>query len=188
MGMFDLKGYFVDSNILIDIKKIMTGELNPSKSRYHRNYADLIDLVTSGKVEVLVVPTVLEEIKRGSHKDDGLTEMFIQRFCTICEFEDEELSLVDSLYEDYIYGDDDSVIPIFKEVGSTIKYNTKDARILAEVTVLYNGVKYDAIKFITNNIGDFINTDGVRDINREYGFKSVPFNSMRASNVKNEIR
>lgn len=183
-----MKGYFVDSNILIDIKKIMTGEIDPRKSRYHRNYADLMDLVTSGKVELLVVPTVLEEIKRGSYKDDGMTEIFIQRCCTVCELDSEQESLVESLYEDYINGDEDSVIPIFKEVGNTIKYNTKDARILAEVTVLFNSRKYDAIKFITNNIGDFINTDGVRDINRDYGLKSVPFNSMKASNVKNEIR
>ena len=183
-----MKGYFVDSNILIDIKKIMTGELDPRKSRYHRNYADLIDLVTSGKVEILVVPTVYEEIKKGSYKDDGMTEMLIQRCCTVCELSDEEENLVNSLYEDYINGDDDSVIPIFKDFGGTIKYNTKDARILAEVTVLFNGGKYDAVKFITNNIGDFINTEGVRNINREYGLKSVPFNSIRASNVKNEIR
>lgn len=183
-----MKGYFVDSNILIDIKKIMTGEIDPRKSRYHRNYADLMDLVTSGKVELLVVPTVLEEIKRGSYKDDGMTEIFIQRCCAVCELDSEQESLVESLYEDYINGDEDSVIPIFKEVGNTIKYNTKDARILAEVTVLFNSKRYDAIKFITNNIGDFINTDGVRDINRDYGLKSVPFNSMKASNVKNEIR
>ena len=183
-----MKGYFVDSNILIDIKKIMTGEIDPRKSRYHRNYADLIDMVTSGKVEILVVPTVLEEIKRGSHKDGSLTEMFIERFCTLCELTCEEERLVNSLYEDYIDGDEEAIIPVFKEVGNTIKYNTKDARILAELTVLYNSGKYDAVKFITNNVEDFINTDGVRDINREYSLKLVPFNSIRASNVKKEIR
>lgn len=183
-----MKGYFIDSNILIDIKKIMTGELDVRKSRYHRNYSDLIDLVTSGKIEALVVPTVLEEIKRGSYKDDSLTEMFIQRFCTVCELDSEEGNLVDSLYQAYIDGDEDAVIPVYKEVRDTIKYNTKDARILAEVTVLFNSGKYDAIKFITNNIGDFINTDGVRDINRGYGLKSVPFNSIRATNAKNETR
>ena len=42
-------------------------------------------------------------------------------------------------------------------------YNAKDARILAEVTVLYNSKKYDAIKFITNNIQDFINIDAIKE-------------------------
>ena len=157
--MFVLKGYFIDSNVLIDIKRIITGELDPKKSRYHRNYSDLIELVTSGKIELLVVPTVLEEIKKGSYKDDFLTERFIEKFCTVCELDYKEENLVEQLYQDYIAGDEESVIPIFKEMGNTIKYNTKDARILAEVTVLFNSNKYDAIKFITNNIGDFINVE-----------------------------
>ena len=69
-----------------------------------------------------------------------------------------------------------------------MKYNTKDAHILAEVTAIYNGKRYDAVKFITNNIIDFINVDGVRRINQDLGLKTITFNSIAASNVKKEIR
>ena len=69
-----------------------------------------------------------------------------------------------------------------------LKYNTRDARILAEVTAIYNGKRYDAVKFITNNVGDFINVDGVKRINQDLGLKTITFNSMVASNVKKEIR
>ena len=183
-----MKAYFVDSNVLIDIKKVIAGEINPEKSRYHRHYKDLIELIINDEIQLLVVPTVLEEIKRGSHKDDFLTERFIHKFCVECELDKEEMMLVDELYSAYIDGDEDAVVPVFKEMKNTIKYNTKDARILAEVTVLFNSNKYDSVKFITNNIGDFINVDGIKSINQEYDLKTVPFNSIMASNVKKEIR
>ena len=183
-----MKAYFVDSNVLIDIKKAITGEINPDKSRYHRHYKDLIELIINDEIQLLVVPTVLEEIRRGSYKDDFLTERFIQKFCVECDLDKEEIKLADELYNAYIDGDEEAVVPVFKEMKNTIKYNTKDARILAEVTVLFNSNKYDAIKFITNNIGDFINVEGIKNINREYGLKTIPFNSIVASNVKKEIR
>lgn len=183
-----MKAYFVDTNILIDIKRIITGEINPNRSRYHRNYNDLIELITSDEIEILVVPTVLEEIRRGSHKDDALTERFIGRFCTQCELTEQEQLWADDLYDEYIAGEEDAVIPVFKDMGKMMKYNTKDAHILAEVTAIYNGKRYDAVKFITNNIIDFINVDGVRRINQDLGLKTITFNSIAASNVKKEIR
>ena len=75
-----MKAYFVDTNVLIDIMKIFTGDINPRTNRYYQNYRDFIDLIGNRDVEVLIVPTVLEEIKKGSYKDDSLTEIFIQRF------------------------------------------------------------------------------------------------------------
>jgi hypothetical protein len=177
----------VDTNVLIDIMKIFTGQINPRTNRYYQNYTDFIDLIGDRTIEVLVVPTVLEEIRRGSHKDDYMLETFIMRMCEQCEFTDKELELVDMLYRDYIEGEE-SAIPVFKDMGDHLKYNAKDARILAEIIVLYNSKKYDAIKFITNNIQDFINIDAIKEINAKYNLKMIPFNSMKASNVKKEIR
>jgi len=75
-----MKAYFVDTNVLIDIKKIILQQIDPNRSRYHKNYNDLIELITDEEIEILVVPTVLEEIRRGSHKDDYLIEKFISKF------------------------------------------------------------------------------------------------------------
>lgn len=182
-----MKAYFVDTNVLIDIMKIFTGQINSRANRYYQNYADFINLIGDREVQVLIVPTVLEEIRRGSHKDDYMLETFILRMCEQCELTNKELELVDMLYKDYIQGEE-SAIPVFKDMGDHIKYNDKDARILAEIVVLYNSKKYDAIKFITNNIQDFINIDAIKEINEKYNLKMIPFNSMRASNVKKEIR
>lgn len=182
-----MKSYFVDTNILIDIKRVILREIDASKSRYHFNYNDLIELLGNEEIGILVVPTVLEEIKKGSHKDGAVTERFINKLCIQCELNDDELDMCEKLYNDYISGED-IAIPIFKEINGSVKCNTNDARILAEVTVLYNCNKYEAIKFLTNNICDFINTSEVNKINSKYGLKSVPFNSMKASNIKKEIR
>ena len=61
----------------------------------------MIELITSDEIEILVVPTVLEEIRRGSHKDDALTERFIGRFCTQCELTEQEQLWADDLYDEY---------------------------------------------------------------------------------------
>lgn len=182
-----MKAYFVDTNILIDIKKIFLQEIDPRKSRYHMNYMGLIESISDGKIEILVTPTVYNEIKKGSKKDDFITERFINRFCNVCRFDEKDFELAKKLYFDYI-SDKEKAVPIFKNINGHVKRNDNDAKILAEVTVLYNKGCYDVVKFITNNIIDFINIDKINKINEKYGLKSIPFNSIKASNVKNEIR
>lgn len=182
-----MKAYIVDTNVLIDIKNIINGNINPQAKRYYRNYSDLIETITDRDVQIIVMPTVLEEIKQGAHKDDYSLEILIERFCLTYEFSKEELDLVDKLYNDYIDGDEPAV-PIFKEINGGVKYNSKDARILAEATVVYNNNKKDIIKLITNNISDFTNPTKIGSINSKYCLKSIPFNSVMATNAKKEIR
>lgn len=182
-----MKYYIVDTNILIDIKKIMLNERDSNKNRDRRNYEELIDYLTNGEIGIIVTPTVLQEIKKGSYKDDFLLERFINRFCEVCEFSEKENELIEDLYNDYIDGEDPAV-PVFKNMGDYMKYNDNDAKVLAEATVLYNNGKYDVIKMLTKNIKDFINMEKTDKINKKYGLKTIQFNSMKATNVKNERR
>lgn len=182
-----MKAYIVDTNVLIDIKNIMAGNISPQTKRFYRNYSGLIETIANGEVQIIVVPTVLEEIKQGARKDDYSLEILIQRFCLEYEFSTRELELVDKLYSDYIESEDPA-IPVFKEINGIIKYNSKDARILAESTVVYNNNKQDVIKLITNNVSDFTNPTSIWKINYKYGLKSIPFNSVMATNAKKEIR
>lgn len=182
-----MSSYVVDTNILIDIKKIMCNQYDFNKNRDAQYYSDFVEFLTSGEVEVFVTPTVLSEVKKGSYKEDFLLERFINRFCTICEFNDEENVLIEKLYADYIDGEN-PVIPTIKDIGNRIKYNSNDARVLAEATVLYNSKRFNVIKFITKNIGDFINVNAINKVNEKYDLKTIPFNSMKATNVKKERR
>lgn len=182
-----MKFYIVDTNILIDIIKVMTNEINAKSSRYHRNYLELIDNLNDGNIGLLITPTVLHEVKKGSYKDDFLLERFIRRFCKTCELDEFEKELIVNLYNEYIEGENPAV-PVYKDMGDHMKYNDNDAKILAEATVLYNSKKYDIIKLLTNNVSDFINMDKTDKINLKNGLKSIQFNSMRATNVNNERR
>ena len=182
-----MKYYIVDTNILIDIKKIMLKEKDSNKNRDRGNFDELVKYLTQEEVGMLIVPTVLEEIKKGSYKDDFLLMRFINRFCKVCQFEEEESELIETLHEDYIYGDEPAM-RMLKKVGNKMLYNDNDARILAEATVLYNSNKYDIIKFLTKNIKDFINMDRIDKVNKKYGLKTLEFNSVRATNVRNETR
>lgn len=182
-----MPSYVVDTNILIDIKKIMCNQYDFNKNRDAQYYSDFVEFLTSGEVEVLVTPTVLSEVKKGSYKENFLLERFINRFCTICEFNDEENRLVEKLCADYIEGENPAV-PTIKDMGDRIKYNSNDARVLAETTVLYNSDKHDIIKLLTKNIADFANASAINRINERYGLKTIPFNSMKATNVKKERR
>lgn len=182
-----MKYYIVDTNILIDIKKIMLNEKNTNQNRDRGNFDELIKYLTEGEVGIIVVPTVLKEIKRGSYKDDFLLERFINKFCLVCNFDNDEEKTIEELYQDYI-GGEFPAIPRFRRDKDHIHYNDNDARILAQATVLYNSNKYDVIKLLTKNIRDFINMDRIDKINKKYNFKTLQFNSMRATNVKNERR
>lgn len=172
-----MEGYFVDSNILIDITKILTGQINTEDKRYYKHYQDLINLIVYEEVKLLVVPAVLEEIK--VNNVDHMVELFIDRLCQKCELTDEELQLADKLYK-YYMGVEEIENAVFKDNRNKIKYNYQKARVLAEINILYNMGKYDSVKFITNNLQDY----PIKEINNKYNLRNVRFDSTKVNKVK----
>lgn len=158
----------VDSNILISISRMFNAmpKVKTYKPRNATEYQilDLMSAMLLKKVNFLIVPTVLEELKRGSHNDNGIALRTVEKYCEIVKIDDAFQGKVFALAERYgnkPVGKGESVISYVKDCYDK---NYNDASIVAETTFL-SKQRNQKLILVTNNRKDFGNVKHINEIN-----------------------
>lgn len=175
-----MKTYIADTNIIIGV----VNALNKSNTNQkpNKNIEALAKLIEKRKLQLMITPTVFNELKAGKNKDGGVAMDFVQNYVFCHYLTDEEEKLASQLTIGYLTGEDSA---IKDRTGK--KTNYKDARVLAEATITYNTSKLKVAKFITKNVKDFDNYNQIEYIDKEFDLKSIPINSNQTNYKELEI-
>ena len=81
--MIDL---ILDTSIILGISHLYMDNITKPRSRRERYLFDIKDKLEDRKINCIVTPTILNEIKKGWRRDDGFAEKVVSRFCEIDKF------------------------------------------------------------------------------------------------------
>ena len=147
------KKIVLDTNVVINIAKLGEKKLQDKSNPFAR----LFQMKQRGEVEFIITPQVLIEVVRGHHIDNGRTERFINKHCTLKQFTQEELNTCLDLALEFGYA---GAIPNAKTVTSG---NFDDALILAQATVL-------GLTLVTDNTRHFKNFMTMQQVRQDQGY------------------
>lgn len=141
----------VDTNIMIGIANIMSGrkECFGNYDEY-LNYLTLAYLLQDREIELVIPPTVFNEIIKGFSFDGGMAETIIKKFCVLTKFDSDEKKLSRQLAYEYgneLCADKNYALDNAKTAGSP---NYNDALIIAETCVLQQRIKRK-LGFLSND-------------------------------------
>lgn len=147
------KKVVLDTNVVINMAKLSEKKLQDKSNPFAR----LFQLKERGEIEFVITPQVLIEVVRGHHIDNGRTERFINKHCTLKQFTSEQINTCVDLALEYGYA---NAIPNAK---STTARNFDDALILAQATVL-------GLTLITDNTRHFKNFLTMQQVRQDQGY------------------
>lgn len=173
--------FIVDSNVIIDLSKVFKNGTSSKFNRRLDRLSSLFTLIADGKVELMVVPKVVEEIKRGNDIDKFCAENFMDRFCTEISLTKEEKE--EALNLAYCYGNEqvNNKYPIEQATNEHCK-NFADALIVAQSAVAERKLNKH-MPIITQNLKDMIEVSLINEINV---WRELPCVSIYSQNAINE--
>lgn len=169
-----------DSSIIISIARMLfNGKLRPT-SRKESAVFEIMGLISKGELQFVVTPTILKEIQRGSHIDQGTAERFVERFCEIADFDyrkQDRAYLLADAYGNCIVDNESAV----KTAQNSTERNYNDCLILAE-TVVEQSCGDFKLPFITANYKDVFDIIRINEINKKYNMPPILICSVNTIN------
>ena len=179
-GQYIMADLVVDSSIIIGIAKLYKDNIQSPRNRRENYLFNIKNLIEDGKINCIVTPTIMKEIRRGSKFDNGFGLKIISRFGTQIDFDDYDqnktIELVDA-YGNYEINDRMAI----ENAEDSLSRNYADARIVAETAVLQK--KFGkAIPLLTDNIADICDESKINIINIRHGVPKIHIHSMHTVN------
>ena len=166
----------VDSSIIIGIAKLYKDNIQSPRNRRENYLFNIKNLIEDGKINCVVTPTIMKEIRRGSKFDKGFGLKIISRFGTQIDFDDYDknktIELVDT-YGNYMINDKTAI----ENAEDSMSRNYADARIVAETAVLQKKFG-NVIPLLTDNIADICDESKINIINLRHGVPKIHIHSM----------
>ena len=161
----------VDTNVIIDLAKIFgSGKIN-TNDRKENSLSQIFTMIADGRVQLQVVPKVAQEIKRGSKKDKGLSEMFMTKYCDEIELSPEEKHEAQDLAYDYgnvLVGQ----FPAVAFAQNSTSKNFSDALIVAQISIAQRKLGEELL-YMTQNTKDVFDTPSINVINEEHSLPEI---------------
>lgn len=178
-----MSNLILDTSILLGISHIYQENIVKPRSRRERELFIIKDLLEDKKINCIVTPTIMREVKRGWRRDDGFAERVVNRFCEIVKFDEysegKALSITDA-YGNFPIGD----FPAIVNAEDYLQQNYNDAAIIAEVAIEQKR-RGMLIPFVTDNIRDVCDEAKINQINSRHNVPKVHIHSM--STLKDAI-
>lgn len=169
----------VDTNVIIDLaEKFET--LGPNCETNDRfDLSRIFTMIASGQVHLYTVPKVEQEVRRGSKKDGGKAERFMDKFCDHIDLDKEEKTTAKQLAYDYgniiLY----DKFPAINNAQNSDSKNFGDALIVAQISIAQSKMQ-EELCLLTQNTKDVFDFQGINTVNGENGLPRVAIYSKRS--------
>lgn len=161
----------VDTNVIIDLSKIFKTLKISFKGGKRNDISQIFGMIAREEIQLFVVPKIAQEVRRGSKKDGGNAEEFMNRFCDYITLEGEEKQEAKDLAYDYgnvLVGE----FPAIANARNNDSKNIADAMIVAQVAVAEKKTN-EKLCYLTQNTKDVFDFESINKINSENGLPKV---------------
>lgn len=177
--------FIIDTNVIIGITHLYLEKVTHPRNRREVYLFEIKELIEDGKINAIITPTVLQEIKKGRKKDNGLAEKFVNRFCEVANFnqyaKDKALILTDA-YGNYPIDEKPAIVL----AEDYTQRNYCDATIIAEATVEQK-LRKKVIPFLTENLKDVCDEAKINQINKRHNVPAIHIHSLHTIKEAIEI-